>query len=400
MNVIFVYYSNPYRKSGGVSVSSCVMIEEFSRRGINCYAAYRYGANCDREHPNLYGELILPNDNIDHKDNIIALAKFIANHKIDLIINQGGAFGKVTRLCTCVKAKTEVKLFSVVHCDPKEYLLNAISPIKTPLICKGIMPVLERLFRIALLPFLYARAYLKSRRFFLLAYRKSEAVICLSEANVKTFLAITGIRGKGSKLHAIANSLEYIPSDKEIFNLNKVKNVIFVGRLQNSIKRIDLLLQVWRRVQGSLPGWVLHILGEGRDGKVLHSMALSLGLENVHFVGHVNPRGYLEKASILCMTSLSEGFPRVLIEAQAYGVVPIAYKSFSAVHDIIDDGKTGILVTPFSIEEYARKLVDLANDETKRRQIALRAWIKSNDYASSNIGDRWMELLAKNGLPV
>lgn len=293
-------------------MSSCAMIEEFSRRGINCYAAYRYGANSDREHPNLYGELILPNDSIDHKDNIIALAKFIAAHQIDLIINQGGAFGKVTRLCTYAKAKTDVKLFSVVRCDPKEYLLNAISPIKTPLIRKEILPVLERLLRIALLPPLYARAYLKSRRFFLLAYRKSEAVICLSEANVKTFLAITGIRGNGSKLHAIANSLEYIPSYEEISNLNKAKNIIFVGRLQNSIKRIDLLLQVWRRVQGLLPDWALHILGEGRDGEVLRRMAHSLGLENVHFVGHVNPQGHLEKASILCMTSLSEGFGRVL----------------------------------------------------------------------------------------
>lgn len=47
------------------------------------------------------------------------------------------------------------------------------------------------------------------------------------------------------------------------------------------------------------------------------------------------------------MASAFEGFGLVLVEAMSYGVVPMAFNSFSNCSDIIDDDKNGILVTPF-----------------------------------------------------
>ena len=46
----------------------------------------------------------------------------------------------------------------------------------------------------------------------------------------------------------------------------------------------------------------------------------------------------------------------VLTEAMTFGAVPVAFNSYAAITDIIDDGKNGLLVPPFSHKEFARKL--------------------------------------------
>lgn len=400
MRILFVYYGNPYRRTCGVDVSCCALIEEFTRRGIRCYAAYRYGAPSDGTGSSLCGELVLPNDAIDHEGNIRALAKYVADHQIDIIFNQGGVFEEVTRLCARAKTHTNARLYTMFRSSPTRYLAAAMSPLRAPFIGCGARSVVRQLPRLCSLPILYVRAYRKSRRMCVLAYRASDRVICLSRFATEDFQSFMRSKDSGEKLHAIPNALADITGYPAVSHLRKDKTILFVGRLQNAVKRVDLLLRVWSRVQNHLPEWSLHILGEGRDGQMLRGMAEKLNLRNIHFDGYVEPRPHYQRASILCMTSMFEGFPCVLIEAQSYGVVPIAYASFSAVHDIIDDSKTGILVTPFRIKEYSRKLVDLATNDVKRAKIADNALRKIEMYSPERIGDQWMELFARDGFPV
>lgn len=70
-------------------------------------------------------------------------------------------------------------------------------------------------------------------------------------------------------------------------------------------------------------------------------MACKLNLRNIEFKGTQPSEPYYAESSVLCMTSTYEGFPMVLIEAQQYGCVPMAFDSFEAVHDIIEDGENG-----------------------------------------------------------
>lgn len=64
-----------------------------------------------------------------------------------------------------------------------------------------------------------------------------------------------------------------------------------------------------------------------------------LKLRNVSFEGFQNPKEYYERASILLLTSEFEGFPLVLPECMSFGVIPAVYGSYSAVYDIVEDGK-------------------------------------------------------------
>ena len=161
------------------------------------------------------------------------------------------------------------------------------------------------------------------------------------------------------KIVYISNPSPFVTQKSE-----KKKQLLYVGRLEHGAKRPDRLLRIWKRLYKKFPNWEMIVVGDGKERKRLEQQSKSL--KRISFIGFQAPEPYYRDASILCMTSNFEGFPMVLPEAMSFGTVPFAFDSFSAVHDIIEDGKTGVLVPPFSIKEYANKLAQLMSDEEKR----------------------------------
>lgn len=45
-----------------------------------------------------------------------------------------------------------------------------------------------------------------------------------------------------------------------------------------------------------------------------------------------------------------------LVEALRYEVVPVAFGSFKAIYDLIENDKNGSIITPFDLEEFSLKL--------------------------------------------
>jgi glycosyltransferase involved in cell wall biosynthesis len=82
----------------------------------------------------------------------------------------------------------------------------------------------------------------------------------------------------------------------------------------------------------------------------------------------------------------------VLTEAMAFGTVPFAFDSYSAVHDIIEDGRTGVLVTPFSIKEYTDKLTILMLDEEERDRMSENCMKDVTRFSLDSIVDQWVHL--------
>ena len=70
----------------------------------------------------------------------------------------------------------------------------------------------------------------------------------------------------------------------------------------------------------------------------------------------------------------------------------LAFDSYSAVHDIIEDGKTGILVKPFSIKEYADKLAILMDDEDERKRMSENCMSDVIRFSLDNILNQWITL--------
>jgi glycosyltransferase involved in cell wall biosynthesis len=157
-------------------------------------------------------------------------------------------------------------------------------------------------------------------------------------------------------------------------------------------KKVDYLIKIWGLISNNFPNWELSILGDGIDKSYLESNVKCLGLERVNFYGSCDPIPFYKRAKILCMTSSYEGFPLVLLEAQVFGTVPIAFSSFSSINDIIEHYKNGILVKPFQINNYKEELSKLMLNEEFRQGLSENGKINVIKYSLENISDMWILL--------
>ena len=102
---------------------------------------------------------------------------------------------------------------------------------------------------------------------------------------------------------------------------------------------------------------------------------------------------YYEEASVICLTSTFEGWPLCLTEAQANGVIPVAFDSCAGIHHIVaPSGVNGILVPPFSRRAFANVLLRLLNSPEQLDAMRKNVVIKAKEYSPRLIGQKWMDL--------
>ena len=135
------------------------------------------------------------------------------------------------------------------------------------------------------------------------------------------------------------------------------------------------------------------MVGDGYYANEYKKIATNLGLRNINFVGQQPSEGYFNKSKIMCMTSSHEALPMVLIEAQKHGCVPIAYNSFEAAKDIIQNGHNGLLIKPFKHREYEKALTRLMNEEDYRESIAKNGSTFIEKFNIEIIIKDWIKLL-------
>ena len=86
----------------------------------------------------------------------------------------------------------------------------------------------------------------------------------------------------------------------------------------------------------------------------------------------------------------------VLLEAAAFGCVPVAFDSFAAVRDIIDDGENGALVPAFDLDAYAETLARLMRNDALRERLAKNAQTQIREkFSMDQIVKKWEELFSR-----
>jgi glycosyltransferase involved in cell wall biosynthesis len=138
-----------------------------------------------------------------------------------------------------------------------------------------------------------------------------------------------------------------------------------VGRLV-PIKGHDVLLRAVESVRDELPGLTLEIAGDGPLDAELRSTASALGLDDVVlFRGRVAPATpVLERAAIVVVPSHGEGFGMVALEAMERGR-PVIASAVGGLSEIVDDGRTGLLVPPGDADALAGAILELAADRSR-----------------------------------
>lgn len=128
--------------------------------------------------------------------------------------------------------------------------------------------------------------------------------------------------------------LELLEENKE-----SKKELIMVARLDNEVKRFDLVIKAMKK----LPEFNLRIDGDGPDKNLLKNLIKEYQLKNVFLCGETNQvKEKLDEAGIFIMTSDFEGYPISTIEAMRRGLPIILRNTFEAAQDIVIDN--GILL--------------------------------------------------------
>ena len=196
-------------------------------------------------------------------------------------------------------------------------------------------------------------------------------------------------RRNPKNIYAIPNPSSYAYSN---IISPKNKEILYVGRINTSQKKIDYLLEIWDKLANKYSNWSLHIVGGGDELDSMIDYSRQLRLKNIYFHGQNEPSPFYKTAAIFCLTSSYEGLPLVLIEAMQEGVVPIAFNSFLSVTDIIDNQVNGFLIAPFNKDEYVRKLELLMTNENLTAEMSLKARKKSEFFSIQRITDKWIDL--------
>ena len=142
-----------------------------------------------------------------------------------------------------------------------------------------------------------------------------------------------------------------------------------VGRLCE-VKRHDLLIRAFRQVHARLADARLLLVGDGPWMGRLHELVAGLGLtDRVHFAGYQpRPERYLQAMDVFALTSQSEGMPLVVLEAWASGV-PVVATRVGGLPELVEDGRTGILVDFGDNAALAHALGDLIADPSRARRV-------------------------------
>jgi len=168
----------------------------------------------------------------------------------------------------------------------------------------------------------------------------------------------------------------------------KRKQIVFVGRLVWQ-KGLDSLLDAVVPVLREWPEYRLVLVGDGPLKEQLQSRVIEQGFaDHIIFTGMLpQPKviSILQESEVFVLSSVSEGFPKALIEAMACGL-PVVATSVGACKDVVQNA--GIVVEPDDPEKLTAALKHIITDTAARHQYSMNALYHVQQYSWSNRAEK------------
>lgn len=387
MNILFctIYEVTPYQ--GGTERITHRIACAFKRHyKYNCYLSYH--TPYKHEIPKtIFKETI----HITKCTTIEELSNFINNHSINYIIIQG-VFDDVLFYRKAIKNSSKCKIIFTHHFEPmaeknfflfKDILYDALEN-----------KALKKYFKILLYPFL-RKKYLKNLPLkYQNAYNYSDKTVLLMDDFIVPYIQYANLLDN-KKFTSIPNMLSY----NEYCSLDEItkkeKTILIVSRFDERFKRILLALNIWKTLKKHpcTKEWNLKIIGSGNDYIKYVKYIKRNNIQDVHFLGQQDPIEYYKKASIFLMTSISESWGLTITEAQQFGVIPIAFACFPSLREIITNEINGFSIPEKEVNSYVQTLIDLINNASKRKEIAINCINSTKRFSEEIIIEKWNNLL-------
>lgn len=202
------------------------------------------------------------------------------------------------------------------------------------------------------------------------------------------------------KKNDIKCQVEYVPNFLEALpkKVNKLdnKNIISVGRLEPEKGFLDLV-SVFKLMELKDGDVYLNLVGDGsQKDKIFKNIVDNNISRKVRMPGYLDfeeLNKLYEKSSLYLMTSYTESFGLVLIEAMSHGIPVIAFSCAEGAKELINNGVNGYLINNRNEHEMADKAVKLLNNSDKLKELGENARTTALKYSKDEVKKMWIKLL-------
>ncbi len=393
MNILFITNKNVNPIIGGIERITHVLAVGFTQlQGHRCFSAFTQ--RLDNTATPFEKELLL-----EAGRETEMLRDFIIRNNVKIVIAQGSDAAVnaiVGQIHDAVHAVPGCKMLFVFHNMPAfEYTRMSLDVLRYRIlhgqdVAYNFKYLIFQIFQPLLRPLLKRQMHGKYRP----AYEAADRMVMLTEGFIADYAHCAGVP-VDDKFCAISNALTFTDIfPMERYAEEKRNEVLWVGRFDDKHKRLSEALHIWKIVEdgGRFDDWKLRIVGYGPDEDYYQGLVKRLKLRNVCIEGKTESRPFYCSASLYMMTSAFEGFGLVITEALQSAAVPIAFDTFASLHDIIEDGTNGYIISDGDRRAFADKLQLLMADPDTRRRLAEQGLSVIEKFSIENITHQWNEL--------
>ena len=233
------------------------------------------------------------------------------------------------------------------------------------------------------------------KKMILYALKNSARIIAVSNALKDKMISMGALKEKIVVIPNGVDTILFSPMDrvecrKKLNIPNEQKIVLFMGNLKQ-IKGLNHLIEAMSRLPDDIR---LILVGSGGERDSLRALAERMGIQaRVNFAGsrlHSEIPVWINASDVLCLPSLNEGCPNVVLEAQSCGI-PVVATRVGGVSDIIRSSDTGLLVEPAYSDQLSDALkcaIDKKWDRQKIRDSVIKFDWKDNAHEALGVLER------------
>lgn len=383
MKVLFVVSASTAH--GGTEILVFNLMREFQKLDIDCYLISRYIYKGDNPHV-----INMNNKEFSHYQKLLnnplnkllgcklsdnyfrkVISKTATNLHVDWIVNH------TYDLCSAIPMNGAWRTAQVFHWSLEGYEHNLLSSVRQKKL--GV-----RLLYTSSLKLQIARWHRAIPRF--------NRLVCLTDSAYSEILRTSHLPIQNKIFH-IPDPLMQRNESKEVSSL-KNKVIVYVGRLSHE-KGVMRLLQIWKRVSAKLDDYTLKIYGDGNMRGEMEQYIQSQSLSRVELMGFSSDlKGIYKNADLCLMTSDTEGFGMVLIEAMYYGVPCVSFDCPISPKEIIADA--GVVIPCFDVNAYADAVVELLKNTERLQTLQHRSVERAKDFYIDKVISLWLQMLKSN----
>lgn len=229
---------------------------------------------------------------------------------------------------------------------------------------------------------------------------EKEKKIGLQKLNVpekKMEIIPIGINPPQNPLSKSVAQNKLIQTSKILSNIN-LSGKYVIGTIANfyPTKNLDNLIRAISKTTSKIPNLKMVIIGDGQERKLLEDLIIKFNLQDtVYLTGFLeNANQYMPAFDLFVLPSRKEGLPYTLLEAKI-NKTPIIATNVGSISDIIENKKTGLLISPENEQELHDAILYAFLHQEEMKQMAETGRNDMNDYSKENTVKKTISLYRK-----